>query len=356
MTQPKDIIVAEGKSAKFSISAKGSNLTYLWQYKNAGSDKWVNWTSKKTASISVAYNASRNVMSVRCVITDGNGISKTTDAAVLTYAIIDILTQPQDTTVAEGKSAKFSVSAKGTDLAYLWQYKNAGSNEWVNWTSKKTAAISVAYNANRNGMSVRCVITDGNGISKTSDSAILTYAGIEILTQPQDTTVAEGKSAKFSVSAKGTGLTYLWQYKKAGSNKWVDWTSKTTASISIAYQESRNGMSVRCVITDSNGNTKTSDTAVMAYAAIEILTQPKNTTVASGKAAKFSVSATGTDLTYLWQYQKAGSNKWVDWTSKTTASISIAYQESRNGMSLRCLITDSYGNRKTSETSTLTYK
>ena len=204
-------------------------------------------------------------MNLRCVITDSNGISKTSDIAILSYASIDILTQPQDTTVAEGKPAYFSVTATGSDLTYLWQYKKANASKWVDWTSKRTASISVAYDATRNGMNLRCVITDSNGISKTSDIAILSYASIEILNQPQDTTVAEGKTAYFSVTATGFGLTYLWQYKKADSTKWVNWTSKTTSSISVAYNASRNGMKLRCVITDGYGTSSISDEATLVY-------------------------------------------------------------------------------------------
>ncbi|MCR5203475.1 MAG: hypothetical protein K6E47_00285, partial [Lachnospiraceae bacterium] len=69
----------------------------------------------------------------------------------------------------------------------------------------------------------------------------------------------------FSVTATGNGLKYQWQYKNAGDSSWTDWTSKTTASISVAYADYRNGMSVRCIVTDSTGKKVTSSTATLSY-------------------------------------------------------------------------------------------
>ena len=90
-------------------------------------------------------------------------------------------------------------------------------------------------------------------------------ASLKITAQPQSATVKSGEASYFSVRASGTGLKYLWQYKLAGASNWVNWTSKDTADISVAYLDSRNGMSVRCVVTDSSGHQETSDEAVLRY-------------------------------------------------------------------------------------------
>ncbi|MCR5203572.1 MAG: hypothetical protein K6E47_00775 [Lachnospiraceae bacterium] len=361
---PSNATVNANEIAYFSVKATGNGLTYLWQYKNKGESTWIDWTNKKTASISVAYLASRNGMSLRCVITDKNGNKVTSQEAVLTYKAVSgpiVTTQPKSTTVNAGELAYFSVKASGSGLTYLWQYKEKGKSTWTDWTSKKTAEISVAYLASRNGMSLRCVVTDKDGNKVTSGEAVLTYKSVSgpvISTQPKKTTVAAGELAYFSVKASGSGLTYLWQYKEKGKSTWTDWTSKKTAEISVAYLASRNGMSLRCVVTDKDGNKATSNEAVLTYGSSSgpvITTQPKNTTVAAGELAYFSVKATGSGLTYLWQYKNKGESTWTDWTSKKTAEISVAYLASRNGMSLRCVITDKDGNKVTSSEAVLTY-
>ena len=378
--QPQDTTVAVNKTAYFDVEAttttSPSDLKYLWQYKYAGESTWTDWTTKTTAKIGIAYNAKKNGMSVRCKVTDVNGNTATSNAAVLTYKAdskVTITTQPKNTTVAVNKSAYFSVEATTTasikKLKYLWQYKYAGESTWTDWTTKTTASIGIAYNANKNGMSVRCKVTDVNGNTATSNAAVLTYKAdskVTITTQPKDTTVAVNKSAYFSVEATTTAtspeLQYLWQYKYAGESTWTDWTTKTTARIGIAYNANKNGMSVRCKVTDVNGNTATSNAAVLTYKAdsrVAITLQPKDTTVAANKTAYFYVEATTTaspsDLEYLWQYKYAGESTWTDWATKTTAKIGIAYNANKNGMTVRCKVTDVNGNTATSNSAVLSY-
>ncbi|MCR5206671.1 MAG: Ig-like domain-containing protein [Lachnospiraceae bacterium] len=358
-TQPANATVNEGQSASFSVIVKGTGLKYLWQYKEAGKTTWTDWTSKTTASINVAYAAFRDGMSLRCEVTDATGAKATSNIATLTYNVpLSITKQPASTTVNANNAASFGITATGKGLKYLWQYKNAGDTSWTDWTSKTTANISVAYAAYRDGMSLRCVVTDATGKKVTSDTATLTYnVPLSITKQPANATVDANNTASFGITAIGKGLKYLWQYKNAGSSSWTDWTSKTTASISVAYAAYRDGMSLRCVVTDANGKKMTSDTATLTYnIPLSITKQPVNVTVDANSAASFSVTATGKGLKYLWQYKKAGDTSWTDWTSKTTANISVAYADYRNGMSVRCVVTDAGGKKVTSNSATLSYK
>ena len=359
--QPESATVSEGEIASFSLKATGSKLKYLWQYRYAGSNSWVDWTTKTTASITVAYSASRNGMSLRCKITDGDGKTEVSDQVTLKYSAKgpSFTSQPVSTSVESGTIASFSVKATGTKLTYLWQYKKAGASSWTDWTTKTTAAITVAYDKSRDGMSLRCKITDGNGKTAYSNTATLTYkaAAPKFTKQPANASVASGELASFSVTATGTKLTYLWQYKKAGASTWTDWTTKTTAAITVAYDKSRDGMSLRCRVKDGNGTTVYSNAVTLTYktSGPAITKHPANTTVPADEYAVFSVNATGTNLKYLWQYKNAGSSTWVDWTSKTTSVITVAYSSSRNGMQVRCKVTDGNGKSVYSNTATLTY-
>ena len=273
-----------------------------------------------------------------------------------------ITSHPIDTCVAMGKAATFSVRAEGEDLQYLWQYKLSGADQWIDWTSKTTPDIAIAYKASRNGMSVRCVVTDGIGRTAVSNPAILSYGGIiTISKQPQNVVVETGKAAVFFVEAQGSGLQYLWRYQLAGTTNWIDWTSKTTPEIAVGYKASRNNMLLKCVITDSTGISKETDTVSLTYGVyqqqeIVIVKQPQNAVVETGKAAVFSVEATGSGLQYLWQYQTVGTTNWIDWTSKTTPEIAVGYKASRDNMLLRCVITDDVGNSIESDTVSLSYR
>ncbi|MBQ1372218.1 MAG: leucine-rich repeat protein, partial [Oscillospiraceae bacterium] len=176
----------------------------------------------------------------------------------------------------------------------------------------------------------------------------------EITEQPQSASVVFNKTATFSVAATGNGLSYQWQYKKANSSTWYNWSGKTTASISFKGLEKNNGNQYRCVVSNAAGSV-TSDAATLTVTDIITITgQPKSVTVGSGEYATFSVSANGENLKYRWQYKKQDSDEWINWSEKTTASISFRGVAKNNGYQYRCVVSNVAGGVITSEPATLT--
>ena len=85
----------------------------------------------------------------------------------------------------------------------------------------------------------------------------------------------------------------------------------------------------------------------------KITTQPQNTTVKIGGTATFKVVASGSFLTYQWQYKKVGETSWTDWAGKTSASVSCTAGYANNGCKYRCVVKNGAGS-VTSNTATLT--
>jgi hypothetical protein len=84
-TQPQSVTVAEGGTAKFTVVATGTSLTYQWQYQLPGSSTWANSpaTGNKTATLSVPATADRNGNKYRCIVKSGS-VSTASSAATLT--------------------------------------------------------------------------------------------------------------------------------------------------------------------------------------------------------------------------------------------------------------------------------
>ena len=76
--------------------------------------------------------------------------------------------------------------------------------------------------------------------------------GVVIKTQPKNQSGKVGSNVTFSVAAENA-VSYQWQYKKTGSNEWMNWTGATGASITGTIQKDWSGMSVRCVVKGKNG-------------------------------------------------------------------------------------------------------
>lgn len=71
--------------------------------------------------------------------------------------------------------------------------------------------------------------------------------------QPMDIFAEPGDSVRFEVTAVGDGLTYQWQFRLPGSESWTNGSASTPYLITNASDE-RDGISYRCIVTDSSGN------------------------------------------------------------------------------------------------------
>ena len=347
--QPTNQTVKLGEKASFSVTATGTDLSYLWYYKTPSGSSFVKTTSTagKTANYSITTQAKHDGYQYYCLITDGSGNTATTDIVTLTLSSAPVITkQPTAVTAAEGSNAAFTVTATIGTLSYQWQYKTP-TGSWHNATAEgnKTATLNVPATASRNGYSYRCKVTNAAG-TVISDPATLTVAALPVITrQPSNVSEAEGEMVSFVVEATGSDLNYQWQYKtptgswknsSADGNKWNVLTVEATSS--------RNGYSYRCKVTNAAG-TVISDPATLTVAALPVITrQPSNVSEAEGEMVNFVVEATGSDLSYQWQYKTptgswknspADGNKWNVLTVEATSS--------RNGYSYRCIVSNAGG-------------
>ncbi|MGM9649992.1 MAG: hypothetical protein ACI3XY_08540 [Butyricicoccaceae bacterium] len=369
VSQPSDYTGAVGDTATFTIEATGTVLTYQWQYQNVGTDFWQNssQSGNKTATLSVPITEKRNGQKYRCVVTDADGNSVTSDEATLSVEQeeLQIVSQPSDYTGTVGDTATFTIEATGTGLTYQWQYQNVGTDFWQNssQSGNKTATLSVPITEKRNGQKYRCVVTDASGNTVTSNEAVLRVdSGLAITTQPSDYTGAVGDTATFTIEATGEGLTYQWQYQNVGTDFWQNssQSGNKTATLSIPITEKRNGQKYRCVVTDASRNTVTSDeaTLLVAQEELQIVSQPSDYTGEVGENAVFTIEATGTGLTYQWQYQNVGTDFWQNssQSGNKTTSLSVPITEQRNGQKYRCVVTDVSGNSVTSDPAAIVVK
>lgn len=93
---------------------------------------------------------------------------------------------------------------------------------------------------------------------------------------------------------------------------------------------------------------------VPGVTAPSITTQPGNATVKAGETATFTIAASGTDLTYLWQIDRNDGNGWVNIDGATAAIYTTSTVDiSCNGFKYQCVVSNSAGT-DTSNTAVLT--
>ena len=315
------------------IKAAGSKFTLSTSKPSRDNYTFLGWATSSTGS--VAYKA---------------GASYTIKGNTTLYAVwaknVAISTNPANQILKAGTSAKFNVKATGTGLKYQWQQRSTSSANWSNtsYSGATTATLSLTATTGLNGYEFRCKVTDQYG--NVAYTKIATLYVLGVTNQPATQYVKVGNEAVFRVAATGLNKTYQWQYRTSPSGSWMNTTGTEaqTSAFSIMGTTGRNGYQFRCKITDSAGNVVYSNTVSMYV--LGFATQPTNKTVSVGNTAKFTVKATGSNVTYQWQFRSSSSGSWQisTGTGAQTSAFSIKGTTGRNGYQFRCKITDSAGN------------
>ncbi len=176
---------------------------------------------------------------------------------------------------------------------------------------------------------------------------------LAITTQPTIGYAPMGEKVSTGVEATGEGLTYQWYVRNEGQTKYYK-SSITTATYTAVMSEKSKNRRVLCYVTDAHGNRLQTKT-VLLREAVSITAQPKTTTVAKGKTAKVTVTASGDGLTYKWYLRSATGTKY-SLSSVTTASYSVKMSDKTNGRRLICYVYDKYGHKVKSQTVMLKMK
>ena len=191
IVQPQNQTGVVGDVVTFDIVAIGSNLTYSW-YMSVPShpDDWYDLETSEpswTIPVEEKYDGLR----FYCVVTDENGNTATSDTVSL--EVIDdgsgiiIVKQPENTLVQAGNVALFEIDAHGDDLTYVWYvYSPDDPNAVVEISSEKYWALNAEEEFN--DARIYCVITDGNGNSRNSNTVVLNVVRYD----PEDPKKTEG--------------------------------------------------------------------------------------------------------------------------------------------------------------------
>ncbi len=299
-TQPKTSYTEYGSTAKATVKATGDGLKYTWYIKNAGASKYSK-SSVTKSTYSVKMTDSVKGRSIYCVVKDKKGKTVKSSTAILRMKAT-VTTEPKTTYAKEGATAKLTVKAKGDGLKYQWYIKNAGKTKYSK-SSVTKSTYSVTMSDKVHGRYVYCVVTDKYGKTDKSKTVVLRQQAT-ITTQPKNTTVANGETAKLTVKAKGDGLKYQWYIKNAGGTKYSK-SSITSSTYSVKMSDKVHGRYVYCIVTDKYGKTDKTKTVVLKQKAapLTITMQPETVTAAVGDEVGFGIVVKGGEAPYTYELQ-----------------------------------------------------
>ncbi|MDA3953838.1 MAG: immunoglobulin domain-containing protein [Bacteroidales bacterium] len=311
--QPTDVAACDGTSQNLQVLVTGDNLTYEWRENGVAINTLgdPNYVGDDTPILTInnldnTYDG--NVYT--CFISGDCGDETSNPATVTVDGPIVITTQPTNKTACPGGNINYSVSATGTSLSYQWQYNDGVWNDIAGATGDNLVLNNVdAVDAAR---TYRCEVSSPCGEIVYSDDVTLTlYVEINITTQPSDATVCETDVVNFQVISDGSNLLYQWQFNDgSGYVDLVDTvgvrTGSTSSSLTLLTTALADEGLYRCVITNVCGTDNSNAATLVVDEAVAITAEPTDIDACANDDVSFTVTATGTDLTYQWQFDDGG--------------------------------------------------
>ncbi len=329
--QPVNSTICEGTNTSFTVNAGLTTLpTYQWQVSTNSGVTYSNLTNTgiysgvTTATLSLTGAPLANNGYLYRVQVGGTCTPVvTSNGALLTVDQNPVITtQPLTQIVCEGSTVVFTVGATGTGLTYQWQ--KGGVDIGGETSSSLTLPAVVAATAGNYRVIVRGTC-DATGV--ISNVAGLTVNEVpEITLQPVNSTICEGTNTSFTVSAGLTTLpTYQWQVSTNSGVSYSNLTNTgiysgvTTATLNLTGAPlANNGYLYRVQVGGTCTPVVTSNGALLTVDQNPVITtQPLTQIVCEGSTVVFSVTATGTGLTYQWQ---KGA---VDIGGETSSSLTL---------------------------------
>ncbi len=362
-SQPSDVITCVGNITSFIVTATGANITYQWQVSTDGGATYTDisnggvYSGATTATLNlIGVTAILNGNRYRCNLTSTCG-NATTNSVLLTVNTLPAITgQPQDITLCAGSNNTFSVTATGTSITYQWQLSTDGGATYNNVTNGGVYSGATTPNltltgitAGMNNYKYRCIVTGVCNPPAVSAAATLSViTSVAITSQPANVTACAGTNASFTVSGSGAGIIYQWQVSTDGGATWNNitiggvYSGATNATLTITGATvSMNGYKYRALLSNATCTTPgISNPATLTVNSLPaISTNPQDATICIGGSNTFSVTASGTGISYQWQLSTDGGVTYNNIAGATTSSYTVSGAiAGMNGNRYRCVV------------------
>jgi len=291
-SQPQSLVVTQGNSAAFTITAGGAPAPgYQWQFNTA------NIAGATQSSYTKVNAQASDAGSYSVLVTNTAGTTSSANAILTVRIPPGISAQPQSLVLTQGNSASFSVTGTG-DATLGYQWKLNGGN--ISGATQSSYTRNNLQSSDAGSYSV--TVTNGVGTSNSANAILAVKIPPNISVQPQSLAVTQGNSATFTVTVSGDA-TLGYQWKLNGGNI----SGATLSSYTRNNLQSSDAGSYSVTVTNGVGTSNSANAVLTVRTPPGISTQPQSLTVTQGNNATFTVTATG-DATLGYQWKFNGTN------------------------------------------------
>jgi hypothetical protein len=190
--------------------------------------------------------------------------------------------------------------------------------------------------------------TGANAQTRQLTFTVTAGAGPVITAQPNNATVCTGSNTAFTVASAGA-TSFQWQISTDGGLNYTNlnnggiYSGVSSATLAITGAiAALNNNRYRCNAATNCGVTSSAAGILTINTATAINTQPQNVTICVGGNATFCVTATGSNLTYQWEYATACTSAFTNVATGGNAACLNITNASGSGV-YRCKVTGTCG-------------
>ncbi len=217
-----------------------------------------------------------------------------------------VTNQPDDVTACTGGPATFTINASGADLVFQWRKGNTNLANNTKFSGVNSPTLNINSVEMADAGEYNCVVTSVScNRTSTTESATLTVNPAPSITnQPSSVSACENGTATFTVGANGSNLTFQWRRNGVNLSNNTKISGATTATLTITGLTAADEGNYTCVVNSGCPTGVTSNAANLTLSANEppmITAQPNSTDACTGQQVRFSINATGTNLSFFWK-------------------------------------------------------
>lgn len=251
------------------------------------------------------------------------------------------------------------IKVKGYDLTLTSEVPTKNGYTFLGWATSKNATTA-KYTS---------------GSLYTADSSVTLYAvwksnsvpdpepvypTITSIT-PKSNSITDTGKCTFTVVASGDGLKYSWSCSESALTPYLSGTNSATLVVNIPELLAKEfSATLKCKVTNSEGNSVTSDAVTLKYSITPAPTldsiTPTSTSITDTGSVSFTASATGDGLTYKWTCSNSSLIPYVTGINTKTITVNIPeILENELTATFTCVVTGANGLTSTAKSASFTY-
>lgn len=176
---------------------------------------------------------------------------------------------------------------------------------------------------------------------------------IKKINQPSDLVLAESETGEFICTVDNELAIYCWEKWDDEAEDWTILDDGRTSRLEIIADSSIDGTKYRCLVSTPTDSKYSNVVTLTIARAPVILNHPQSETVIEGDIVAFSVTSSGHNLSYQWQFSSDNGETWNDIRNTNSASLSVIATVSLDDYRYHCIATNDLGTA-TSDPATLT--